>query len=210
MSFAPDQLPNVSRETLDRLNTLATFTKKWTAKINLVAPATVPNIWTRHILDSLQLWQHRPDKCSLWYDLGSGGGYPGLVLAALAAQDNVDASFTLIESDQRKCVFLRQAAAAMGISVSVVPGRVEAFDGPAANVISARAFASIEKTLSISKEFTGSSTVFILPKGKTAAEELEAASESWSFNCDQTISETAPDASILVLSSIKPRNGSEK
>ena len=106
---------SVSRETAERLELLCALVRKWTPTINLVSRSTVADIWSRHVLDSAQIWRFRPEKLSNWVDLGSGGGFPGLVIAALAAQDAPEMVMTLVESDTRKTVFLQTAAREMGL-----------------------------------------------------------------------------------------------
>ena len=101
---------SVSRETIDDLDVLVHHLKKWNKTINLVGKSTVEDVWPRHILDSAQVWQLRPKSLGKWVDLGSGGGFPGLVLAILAKTEAPDVVFHLIESDARKCAFLRNVS----------------------------------------------------------------------------------------------------
>ena len=199
-------LKDVSRETLERLEVFEALTRKWTQKINLVAPSTLDAFWTRHIEDSAQIWDLRPKKASSWVDIGSGGGTPGLIVAALAAEQAPELRVTLIESDKRKCVFLRQTAREMGLNVFVLNERIEAVATPYADILSARALASTDKILRLSKQLTDMSTVFILPKGKTAQQELEAAKESWSFEYLTSKSATDQEAVLIKLWNVSPRN----
>ena len=200
-----DPLMDVSRETLDRLGRLQDLTLKWTQKINLVAPSSTEAFWDRHIKDCAQLWQVKPDAARIWIDLGSGGGFPGLVMACLAAQYNPDLQLTLVESDQRKCVFLRQAARDLDVRITVLTSRIEEANLPSADVVSARALAAVKDILALSTSFTKPSTRFILPKGKTVDEELEAARETWSFNVVTYESVTDSDGRILSVSNVEPR-----
>jgi 16S rRNA (guanine527-N7)-methyltransferase len=130
---------SVSRETVERLETLVALVAKWTPTINLVAKSTVADIWTRHVLDSAQIWRFRPKSPQNWADLGSGGGFPGLVIAAFAAQDAPDMVMSLIESDTRKTVFLQTAAREMGLPTQILRCRIEAVEVAPQDVISARA-----------------------------------------------------------------------
>ena len=114
-----EQCP-VSRETLDRLTVLADLLARWTQRINLVSKSTLPDLWRRHILDSAQLAAHVPPGSRTMVDLGSGAGFPGLVLAAIT-----DLDIHLVESDARKCAFLREAARSMGRQVTVHNTRIE-------------------------------------------------------------------------------------
>ncbi|MEM9715445.1 MAG: 16S rRNA (guanine(527)-N(7))-methyltransferase RsmG [Pseudomonadota bacterium] len=199
-------LNTVSRETLDRLKLFEALTRKWTRTINLVSPATLDAFWDRHIVDSAQIWALRPVKASTWVDIGAGGGFPGLVIAALAAEQDPELKVTLVESDTRKCVFLRQTAREMGLSVTVETERVEKLTAPKADILSARALATVDQILNFSRKLTDLSTVFILPKGKTAHQELDVARESWSFECQTSPSETDPEALILRLSQVSRRS----
>ena len=99
---------NVSRETIARLEALSALTEKWTPKINLIARSTVSNIWERHVIDSVQLYKFAPQTYRRWVDLGSGGGFPGIVMAIIGKTAQPNAEFVLIESDQRKAAFLEQ------------------------------------------------------------------------------------------------------
>lgn len=199
-------LNDVSRETLERLEIFEALTRKWTQKINLVAPSTLDDFWLRHVEDSAQLWNLRSTKASTWVDIGSGGGTPGLVIAAIAAELAPSLKVTLVESDTRKCVFLRQSAREMGLSIQVENKRVESLTSPPADILSARALATIDQIFSWTQQLTDLSTVFILPKGKTAQQELDAATESWSFEYLTSKSATDPEASLLKLWSVSPRS----
>lgn len=205
LNLPDDPLADVSRETLSRLERLQALTLKWTRKVNLIAPLPSEEFWDRHIRDSAQLWKVKPEQAETWIDLGSGGGFPGLVIAALAYEKSPDLEITLVDSDQRKCVFLRQAARELGFGITVLNARIETVKIQPADVISARALAALKDILRLSTRFTKPSTRFILPKGKTAQAELEAAQDSWSFK--QTIyqSVTDSDARLLVLSDVFQR-----
>lgn len=117
---------NVSRETIERLGTFAALVRKWNPKINLVSKAGLETLWERHILDSVQVFEAAPPNPAHWADLGSGGGFPGIVAAIMAAEKSYRTKFTLVESDQRKAVFLRNAAREIGLRVDVTTERIEA------------------------------------------------------------------------------------
>ncbi len=124
---ASGSLPaHVSRETLERLNLIAAQVRKWQPRINLVAPSTLETLWERHIEDSMQLLPLAPPAFKTWLDLGSGGGFPALVVAALCA-DDPDQRFVLVESNGKKCSFLRETARLAGLRVEVKPMRIEDF-----------------------------------------------------------------------------------
>lgn len=138
----PASIPGVSRETLDRLTCFADLLVRWTAKINLISPGDVPHLWERHILDSLQLVP-LIERGTRVTDLGSGGGFPGLILAIAA-----DADVTLVESDRRKATFLREASRATGCCrTTVVNQRIEAASVQPAPVVTARALANLSQLL---------------------------------------------------------------
>lgn len=128
---------DVSRETLERLEHYQALLKKWTRKINLVSPETVAEAEMRHFRDSAQLFQHVRNAPARWVDLGSGGGFPGLVIAILAAGDSWETKFTLIESDQRKAAFLRTVSRETSVPVEVVSKRIEEVPPCVAEVVSA-------------------------------------------------------------------------
>ena len=185
--------------TLDRLEALEALVRRWTARINLVAPSTLPDLWTRHILDSAQLWPLAPDGAATWADLGSGGGFPGLVIAALAA-DTETPHVTLIESDGRKCAFLRTAARELALPVTVLDQRAESAPPQAAPVVSARALAPLPTLLPLVARHLAPGGTALLPKGRDAQAELDAArAKGWRFAAEALPSATDPQARILRL-----------
>lgn len=198
-----------SAAAIARLETYAALIAKWQKAINLVAPKTLPELWSRHFLDSAQLLQHAPPDTLRWLDLGSGGGFPGLVIAALA-----DTALHLVESDQRKSAFLREAARAMGVTVTVHVKRIEALE-PAAlhaamggppQVISARALAPLTDLIGLALPLAGPETVYLFPKGRTAEDELTEARRYWTIPvADKLPSRTDPEASILRLKGLGPK-----
>lgn len=202
----------VSRETLARLSTYAALLEKWQKAINLVAGKTLPELWERHFLDSAQLFALAPPGARRWLDLGSGGGFPGLVIAAMGPESSLE-SVHLVESDQRKGAFLREAARAMGVSATVHVKRIEAVDpaalhaamGGAPEVISARALAPLEELLPLAHRLAGAETVYLLPKGRQAEDELTAARRYWTIaQLDQLPSQTDPAANILRIRGLQP------
>jgi 16S rRNA (guanine527-N7)-methyltransferase len=116
---------NVSRETMDRLKTYAHLLEKWNPRINLVSKSTIPDLWTRHIADSAQVFALAPHPVSHWVDLGSGGGFPGLVIAIIANQGKSPLRVTLVESDARKSAFLRTVIRETGASARVINDRID-------------------------------------------------------------------------------------
>lgn len=188
----------VSRETEDRLDSIVALLEKWQRTINLVAPATLPQIWTRHVADSLQLVP-LAGEASRWVDLGSGGGFPGLVVGAVLAE-RPDADVTLIESDSRKAAFLREAARIAELPVTVLPARIEQVAPRIAagvEVVSARALAPLPKLLPLAEPFIAQGALGLFLKGQDVDNELTETSKSW--NVEASIVESRTDRSGRVL-----------
>jgi 16S rRNA (guanine527-N7)-methyltransferase len=193
---------DVSRETMDRLEVYAGLLKKWNPKINLVSKATLTDVWTRHFVDSAQVYAQAPKNFRHWVDLGSGGGFPGMVCAIIAAEKSPDAEFTLIESDARKSVFLRTVARETGINATVITDRIESAKPAGADVLSARALADLTTLLGFSKRHLQESGTALLPKGVNWEKEVQEARKSWFFDCDPIKSETESGAVILRIGGI--------
>lgn len=203
---AGELFPDVSRETWERLDIFAAQLLKWQKTINLISPKTKSEVWTRHIADSLQLIALVPDNARIFVDLGSGGGLPGLVLAAAFA-DRPEAMFHMIESDQRKCAFLREAARAMGVSVKVHNGRIEAVlaNWPhGADIVSARALAPLKDLLSLAQPLLKAG-MGLFPKGQDIDSEMEEATKYWAFSGKLVPSRTDSKAGILIVSDLRAR-----
>ncbi|MGY6633621.1 MAG: 16S rRNA (guanine(527)-N(7))-methyltransferase RsmG [Alkalilacustris sp.] len=198
----PDVLQNVSRETRDRLATYASLLASWTQRINLIAPASTSEVWTRHVLDSAQLVVYMPPNALKWADLGSGGGLPGLVIAIIAAETAPQLRVTLVESDQRKAAFLKVAAHHCGVRVTVVADRAERIEPLGADVISARALAPLPKLLALSHRHLAPTGLAILPKGMQYETELTEAKAVWRFDTNLRPSQTDPSGTILLIKDI--------
>jgi len=194
---------NVSRETIDDLDTLVGLLKKWNKTINLVGNATIADVWRRHVLDSAQIWQLRPNKLKVWVDLGSGGGFPGLVLAILAKTDAPDAVFHFIESDARKCAFLRNVSRETSLNTVIHTMRIEDADEITADVVSARALASVDVLLGLSVSFLSENTYCLFLKGRGCATEVMKAHESWHFQSNMIESVSDSSGTILKLWNIR-------
>ncbi len=191
----------VSRETEAKLRALEQMLAKWNPAINLVAKSTVASAWSRHILDSAQLFMNRP--FSTWADLGSGGGFPGLVIAAIAAEKQPAATIILVEVDQRKAAFLREAARQLGLSVTVKVERIEALEPLDADVLSARALAPFKDLCAFADRHLVSGGVAVFPKGAGWRAEVEAAQGAWSFVLDAVPSQTDAASVVLLVKEIK-------
>lgn len=189
---------NVSRETLKRLETFEQVILKWNPKINLVSKSSLQQLWTRHIADSVQVFRCTdiPDH---WVDIGSGGGFPGLIIAILAADEAPDMKITLIESDQRKSAFLRTAARECGARVSVISDRIEQADPQNAGVLSARALADLSLLLEFAERHLGAGGTALFPKGESWKKEVDNARQRWRFDAEPVRSLTEQEAVILKI-----------
>ncbi|MCL8381508.1 16S rRNA (guanine(527)-N(7))-methyltransferase RsmG [Xanthobacter aminoxidans] len=195
----------VSRETFHRLDLIAELLRKWQKTINLVAPATVPEVWSRHIADSLQLINHVPADAIRWVDLGSGGGFPGLVVAAILAE-RPGADVHLVESDTRKSAFLREAARVAELPVRVHAQRIEQVAqalAPETQVVSARALAPLPKLLELAEPFLSAGALGVFPKGRDAERELTEARKGWTLDCDLRASVSDREAQVLLVRSAR-------
>lgn len=194
---------DVSRETFERLETYSALLTKWNPKINLVSKSTIEDIWTRHILDSSQVFDMAPAEANSWVDIGTGGGFPGLVVAILSKELTPDRVVTLVESDQRKCAFLRTVARETGCAVTVLADRVEKLVGQKADVLSARALASLDVLLGFADLHLSSGGICLFPKGLTWEKEVAQAQAAWNFKVEAIRSETNEEAVVLRISEIK-------
>ena len=201
----------VSRETVERLETYATLLKRWQKTINLVAPGTLNDIWQRHFADSAQIVEHAPESAAHWLDVGSGAGFPGLVVAILLAGAS-GTRHTLIESDTRKAAFLREVARETGVAVEILAGRIEVPRTAASvgevNCVTARALAPLPRLLPLVAPYFGVTTVGLFLKGRDFAAELEEAGRSWDYRSEEIPSVTDRDARILRLSELRPKRQS--
>lgn len=211
---------DVSHETLERLKIYAALLEQWQAKMNLVGPGSLPDMWRRHFLDSAQLLalvqKARPDlKNPTWVDLGSGAGFPGLVLAIMGAGtgkgkdggDKDEGGVHLVESNGRKCAFLRQVIRETGAAATVHNCRIEALadlkPGLRPDVITSRALASVEKILELSENLIEPNTEIWLLKSQYIETELTQATISWGVEAETYPSRSDPSGVILRLKGIQ-------
>lgn len=193
---------DVSRETYDRLEHLAALVRKWNPAINLVSKATLDELWTRHILDSAQLYFLAGERSGRWVDLGSGGGFPGLVVAILAAGEDAALDVTLVESDGRKAAFLATAARELGVKAKISSDRIEAIAPLQADILSARALAPLGQLLAYADRHLAPDGRAILPKGANHEEELSIARQEWDFHYEMLDSVTDEKARIFAIRGI--------
>ncbi len=191
----------ISDDTLARLEALVAVLLKWQARINLICRGTVADVWRRHVLDSAQLAPLLPAKAETVIDLGSGAGFPGLVLAILGIR-----GIHLVESDGRKCAFLREAARITGAAVEIHAVRAEALAPREADAITARALAPLSDLLDIASPFLGPHTACIFPKGRGAEQELTVSQKTWMMTVSRFESVTDPEGTILKLKDISRRH----
>lgn len=191
----------VSRETLDRLMVYEDLLAKWNQRINLVSRGSLTDVWRRHLLDSAQLFDLAPstatDGAGLWLDLGSGAGFPALVVAIMGAP-----AVHAVESDSRKCVFLQEAARMTGAPLTVHNSRIEVLPPMTAAVISARALAPLPRLLELAAPHLMPETTLLFPKGQDVADELTEASKCWSMRAEQIPSITDVSGVVLRLKEV--------
>lgn len=197
---------NVSRETLAKLSRFADLLKVWQTKMNLVSNHSLAEIWTRHIADSYQLYQYLNSDAKCVYDIGSGAGFPAIVLAIASEGDSRPTAFTLIESITKKTVYLNAVKNELGLkNVQILNARSENLGLPAADFITARAVANLKKLFGFSYPLTNKNTVLIFPKGKTYEEELADARQNWLFNVDVKKSEIDDEGVVLIISNLRKK-----
>ena len=194
---------SVSRETKEMLDVYTQMLHKWNSSINLIAQSTVKNMYQRHVLDSLQILEYSGLPLGLWADFGSGGGLPGLLVAINAKATGKHRSVILVESDQRKATFLREVVRVLGLDAEVISRRVEDISPISANVVSARALATLEQLCGFAATHLAVGGMGVFHKGENRAEEILAARRSWNFDMSEVPSVTNPNAAILYVRDIR-------
>jgi 16S rRNA (guanine527-N7)-methyltransferase len=196
-------LLSVSRETEQLLDQYVALLTRWQGIKNLVGPSTLASVWTRHIADSAQLVALAPDART-WLDLGSGAGFPGLVVAILL-RERPGFHVHLVESNGRKCAFLREVARSLRLPVTVHDGRIEAvlprLGGPV-DVVSARALAPLRELIGLTESLLTTGTPGLFPKGQDVGDELTGASKYWRIQASTVASRTDPKARIVVVTQV--------
>jgi 16S rRNA (guanine527-N7)-methyltransferase len=197
----------VSRETLARLDRFVATLLTWQRRINLIAPASVRAIWTRHVADSLQLLSLAP-AAKIWLDLGSGGGFPGVVIAC-ALGETPGARVHLVESNGKKAAFLREAVRVTGAPAIVHLARIEQMGtklGEPVEVVTARALAPLTELLGLAEPWLKKGAQALLPKGQDVGAELTEASKYWNIEAVLVPSKTDPLARIVSVGRAERRN----
>ncbi len=191
----------VSRETCDRLEIYADRLRAWQRAINLVSPSTIGHIWQRHFADSAQVLAYATDSRN-WLDLGSGAGFPGMVIAIMLEGEN-ERSIQLVESNGKKCAFLRQVARETGTSVEIIEARIETLgEKPTVgkvDVVTARALSPLDRLLDYAVPFFANNTRALFLKGREAKSELAAAAEHWQFSSRLHPSRTDAEGRIVEI-----------
>lgn len=190
---------NVSRETIERLTHYEALIKKWNPAINLVASSTLGQLWSRHFRDSAETHAIASPHTGTWADLGSGGGFPGLVVGILADELSPDLSVVCIESDGRKCEFMRTVARTVGISVDIISKRIEEAPPQNANYVSARALAPLPKLFGYINRHLAPDGTAILHKGEHWQQEVNSALESWQFSVEKHDNPSHSNSVILKI-----------
>jgi 16S rRNA (guanine527-N7)-methyltransferase len=197
---------NVSRETMNRLDRFIAVLLQWQEHTNLIAASTIPELWTRHVADSLQLIPLAPEA-RIWIDLGSGGGFPGLAIACALA-DKPGTKVHLVESKAKKCAFLREAAQAAGVPAIIHHQRIEDFAAhppERADVVTARALKPLPELLALAYPLlkTGAQGLFL--KGQDVDAELTEAAKCWNIKAKFVPSQTDARGRIVVVESLESR-----
>lgn len=190
---------SVSRETLRDLDAYLAKVIKWNPAINLVSPVSLRAAQQRHVIDSAQLLAHAPSVATRWADLGSGGGFPGIVIAIFARELRPDLHVTLVEADKRKAAFLRLVAAELSLDVQIFSERIDHCPPLFADVVSARALAPLKILCGFAEMHLASGGMALFPKGASYAQEVTAARIAWSFDLDVLPSMTDDRARILSI-----------
>lgn len=193
-------LINVTPEQTQRLEAFLNILHRWQRRINLVGSSTMEDPWRRHVLDSAQLVALLPPAARSLVDLGSGAGFPGLVLAILT-----NVPVTLVEADERKCAFLAEAARNTGTSVTILTRRIESASETVADVVTARALAPLPRLLDYALKWLAPNGICLFLKGRGVAAELTEAEKTWKMRADSIPSQSDPDAMILRIDQISRR-----
>ncbi len=196
------RLMNVSRETLEAFELWHSCLKEWNERMNLVSTASLDVFWTRHALDSAQIWRFVPEIAQNLVDCGSGAGFPGLALALMAREEKRNVSFSLIESQGKKVSFLRHMVQRLELSVTVVHDRLEHQTHETYDVITARALAPLNKLLGYAHRVWGENSLGLFLKGQKTDQELQEARQNWGFEVRSAPSLSDPGGKLLQITNL--------
>ena len=194
---------DVSRETLDALKYFEDLVVLWNPAINLISNSSVSDLWSRHIVDSAQLFLFTLPDEGLWLDVGSGGGFPGIVVSIVAKELAPSLRVVLVESDNRKCVFLRTVVRELGLSVKVINDRIENVKLDDVVYLSARALRNLNSLLFMVENNVSRETVCVFPKGRSYKKELVESQKNWKFDFNLIDSNTSEDSKVIVLKGLE-------
>ena len=193
-----------SKSILSSLDIYIELIKKWQKNINLVSKNSINDLWNRHVLDSAQLYSllPAPKKGLYIYDIGSGAGFPGMVLGIMGRKDII-----LCESNKRKCEFLKEASRITNTNISIANIRAQKLEGGSALAITSRALASLDALLEISMPILREKGVCVFPKGRTWKEELTVAEKKFIINYNTVQSITSSDSKIIIITKVRKKYG---
>ena len=198
---------NVSRETLEELEEYKESLLLWNRKINLISEKSSKNIWGRHFLDSAQIFKYLKASDRNILDMGSGGGLPGLVLGLVAKKKYPNLKVTLVESDRRKCVFLKEVVRAHKLNSVVLSERVELLPAQTSDVVTARAMAPLKTLLDYANPHLSDNGICVFLKGVNYKKEIDEALAFWRFNISVDTSITNVGSAVLKITDLEQKNG---
>lgn len=192
---------DVSRETSEKLEIYLNLLRKWNSTINLVSKSTIHDAEVRHFADSLQLWTYR-QSFDTWMDIGSGAGFPGMVLAITSGKRVGGPYFHLVESDVRKSAFLRNVSRETDTPIKIHSERIEKLGCIQSNIVSARALAPLRQLFEYTEKLLAPDAICLFLKGQNCEKEIEEASQAWSFDVEKFPSRTDPNATVLRIRNV--------
>lgn len=196
---------NVSRETFERLKLCQQALNEWQSKFNLVSANSLQDAWMRHFVDSAQLYPLLPQKAKTLADLGSGAGFPGMILAVMAMEKTPYLKVTLIESIKKKTLYLKYLSEISGCNVEIMNQRIEEIKDRRFDVITARAVTALTDLLAYACPLLTKDGVCLFPKGKSFAEEIKIAQAKWQFDYTTIPSVTSPESVVLVIRNLRKK-----
>ena len=195
--------PQISALATERLQIFVGLLAKWNAAINLVSPASLAEVWTRHVADSAQVLDVAPIRSARWLDMGSGAGFPGIVIALITADTPNPVEMTLVESDRRKAAFLSTVSRETGVPMIIQAARIEAVAPQNADTVSARALAPLVRLCSFAERHLAPHGAALFLKGGRYDAEIAEARRTWSFALDIRRSSTDPAGVVLIMKDLR-------
>ena len=195
--------PQISALATERLQIFVGLLAKWNAAINLVSPASLAEVWTRHVADSAQVLDLAPIRRARWLDMGSGAGFPGIVIALITADTPNPVEMTLVESDKRKAAFLSTVSRETGVPMIIQAARIEAVAPQNADTVSARALAPLVRLCSFAERHLAPHGAALFLKGGRYDAEIAEARRTWSFALDVRRSSTDPAGVVLIMKDLR-------